>query len=67
MMDLQRLVGSRGLKADDNRVAEIGGEFSCHGLMKLALHKGVARWSVPAKEDSRGSKEFARNDRFTGA
>ena len=68
MMDVQGVLGSQGLKADDNRVAEIGGEFSCHGLMKLARHEGVsgARWSAPAMKDLWGSKEFACNNRSQG-
>ena len=54
MMDLQEFLGLRGLKADDNVVAEIGREFSCHGLMKLARHEGVAgaQWSASAMKDS---------------
>jgi hypothetical protein len=58
MMDLQGFLGSRGLKADDNGVAEIGGEFSCYGLMKLACHEGVAgaQWSAPVMKDSWAQK-----------
>ena len=69
MMDLQGFLGLRGLKADDNGFVEIGGDFSCCGLMKLARHEGVARAqrSAPGMKNLWGSKEFSRDDRFAGA
>jgi len=69
MMDLQGFWGLRGSRANDNGVVEIGGEFSCCGLLKLACREGVAgaQRSAPAMKDSWCSKEFAHNDRFAGS